>query len=119
MHFMIIYVALIFGGVWTPLPLFQLVHGCDELISTLITPFVITEMGKNMASTKSKKLSLMVYLYFARKVFCSLKPFWSILGMDSQILSAPQFVAMEQMASGREMIAGTYHRPEFDVQHRC
>jgi len=33
-------------------------------------------MGMNLTTLKLRNLSLMVYLYFARKAFCLLKPLW-------------------------------------------
>ena len=105
------------GVAWTPLSLVQLVHGYNELTLTSVAPFVtvFTRLMRNLISLtrmKSGKLSLMVYLYFARKAFCSSKSLWCNSGPDSPTLSAPRFTTIEQMASGKEKVIEAHRSPD-------
>ena len=72
-----IYVTLRSEVIWTTLPLLQPVHGYKELTLTLNTSLFTIMMILRLTRMKSKNLSLMVSLYFARKVFCSSKLFCS------------------------------------------
>ena len=53
--------------------LIRLVHGYKESTSTSNIAFVMTMMWWNPIMMKSWKLSLIIYLYFATKAFCSSK----------------------------------------------
>jgi hypothetical protein len=63
--------------IWTPLPLIQTVQSYNELTYLSTIPIMQTLSRIHFRSMKSKKLSLMVYLYFALKVFCSSMAPWS------------------------------------------
>jgi hypothetical protein len=118
-HIMRIFVTLMSGGIWIPLPLIQPVHDYyDELISTslAITPLVAL-IWKNLTRIKYKKLFLMVYLYFTRKAFCSSKLFWPVLRNDMAWIFI-SIHGMEQMASCIEKAAEAHHSPEVECEIR-